>query len=181
MCRRRRVEQRPHRPKDPDSRKCEAIVAHPGPLPRCSGRLQGGGEGRRRELQKLPVNGDPLLHALPHKRRNLLSDGKRLAGNVIVGQEGEHATCCGVMRRRRNRERKRRRKRARLESGGHETAGGEGKKAKSEQTDAPTGRPKEAGAASAFPLGRGNLREVLLLARRQLGKGRIGRGMGNGR
>jgi len=113
--------------------------------------------------------------------KNLLSDGKRLAGNVIVGQEEEHASCCGVMRSRRNRERKRRRKGLRLESGGHETAGGEGKKAKSAQTDASTGRPKEAGAASAFPLGRGNLREVFLLAHRQLGKGRIGRGMGNGR
>jgi len=79
------------------------------------------------------------------------------------------------------RERKRRRKGLRLESRWHETPGGEGKKAKSEQPDASTGRPKEAGAASAFPLGRGNLREVFLLARRQLGKGRIGRGMGNGR
>ena len=55
------------------------------------------------------------------------------------------------------RERKRRRKGLRLESGGHETAGGEAKKAKSEQRDASTGRQKEAGTASAFPLWRGNL------------------------
>jgi hypothetical protein len=36
-------------------------------------------------------------------------------------------------------------------------------------------------AASAFSLWRGNLREVFLVARRQIGKGTIGRGIGNGR
>jgi hypothetical protein len=101
----------------------------------------------------------------------LLSDGKRIVDDVIVCQEEEHATCCGVMRRRRNRERKRSRKGVRLESGSHETPGGEAKKAKSEQTDASTGKPKEAGAASAIPLGRWNLRELFFLDGGQLGIG----------
>ena len=58
-----------------------------------------------------------------------------------------------------------------MESGSHETPGGEAKKAKSEQTDASTGRPKEAGAASAIPLGRWNLRELFFLDGGQLGIG----------
>ena len=42
-------------------------------------------------------------------------------------------------------------------------------------------KKKRQGAASAFPLGRGDLREVLLLAGRQLGEESIGRGIVKGR
>jgi hypothetical protein len=105
------------------------------------------------------------------RSRNSFSDGKRIVGDVIVCQEEEHAICCGVMGSRRNRERKRSRKGVRLEFGSHETPGGEAKKAKSEQTDASTGKPKEAGAASAIPLGRWNLREIIFLDGGQLGIG----------
>ena len=96
-------------------------------------------------------------------------------------QEERHATYSGVIRSRRNRERKRSRKGVRLESGLDGETRGEAENAKSEQTDASTGRPKEAGAASAFPFGRWNPREVFLLEGRQLGRQYLGRGIGNGR
>ena len=88
--------------------------------------------------------------------KNLLPDGKRIAGKALVWQEEEHATCCGGIRKRRNHEGKRNWKGVPLETGSQAEAGREAKEAKVEQTGATREAERSAGRLS-LPIGEGDV------------------------